>query len=586
MNHDEHRTPPAAPFPGGPAALLPMPMRGPADMAEMLPYLLGFFPDDSIVAVGLQGPSLQQGGVVRVDIPDNPAQWGPVAHDTAALLLELSEKRDRRPDQVLLYLVRDPAGPTEPVGVGEPAGATAPAHPVGPSDSADSAGPADPAEAKSGAPPSGAARPVESLRPLADSLAAAFREAGVAVKESLCVSGGRWWSFLCSRPGCCDPTGTPVRPAHRPSAIAAAAAFAGLAPRGSRRSMVAGLAPVGPPTADIQRQEIERAGPGFLRELASGRAAAVERTGTLITEVMAEFRDGAREVDPQRVARLLLGLQDKLGRDRGAEFAEPDELAVAQRVWRFLVQRCVSPFEHLAAPPLTLLAWTAWIAGDTATARIMLSRALEVDSRYTLAHLLYESINGGLAPERLLESVRDQRAGRIAARPRGSRPTATSGGVGRDLAPQGPALAPAPAAPAAEPSAPPTTAESRGTPESPPAATGPTNDAVGEPPPGQGAGGSDEGGQGEGDSNGGGQGGRAPGRPPAPGRATLRDHRTVGRGGASAPRPAAPGTPAGTRPRSTLPRPVGPTRGTPGPGARQVHDRTAGPLRAHRPGDG
>ncbi|WP_431680810.1 DUF4192 family protein [Kitasatospora sp. KL5] len=402
MNHDEHRTPSAGPLAGPPTTLLPMQMRGPADMAEMLPYLLGFFPDDSIVAVGLQGPSLQQGGVVRVDIPEDPAHWQPVARDIAALLMDLSEKRDRRPDQVLLYLVRDPV---------------------------------DAAEAPGGAPPGGH-RPVESLRPLADRLAAAFRGAGVAVKESLCVSGGRWWSFLCTRPGCCDPSGTPIRPAHLPSPIATAATFAGLAPRGSRRSIVAGLAPVGPPVADVQRQEIERAGPGFLQELAVGRAHTVDRTGALLAEVVAEFRDGAREIDPERTARLLLGLQDKLGRDRGAEFAEPDELATAQRVWRFLVQRCVSPFEHLAPPPLTLLAWTAWLAGDTATARIMLSRALEVDARYTLAQLLYESINGGLAPERLLESVREQRAGR--------RPAAPCTGQSPDGTPQGPVFRPRP----------------------------------------------------------------------------------------------------------------------------------------------
>ncbi|WP_405011323.1 DUF4192 family protein [Kitasatospora sp. NBC_01539] len=399
MTNDEHRTPSGG-VSATTAGVLPMQMRGPADMAEMLPYLLGFFPDDSIVAVGLQGPALQQGGVIRLDIPDDPEQWQRVAREVAALLLELSEKRDRRPEQVLLYLVRDP--------VDAAAGTT---------------------------PPDGGP---ETVRPLADHLATAFREAGVLVKESLCVSGGRWWSFLCRQSGCCDPGGTPIRPAHLPSAIAAAATFAGLAPRGSRRAIVAGLAPVGPPTADLQRQEIELAGPGFIRELAAGRLAAVRRTGLLLAEAMAEFRAGAREIDAERSARLLLGLQDKLGRDRGAEYAEPHELATAQRLWRHLVRRCVDPFEHLAAPPLTLLAWTAWLAGDTATARIMLSQALEVDAGYTLAQLLYESINAGLDPERLRDNVREQRADRAREDP-------PDGGeaAGPD-APPAPASAPAP----------------------------------------------------------------------------------------------------------------------------------------------
>ncbi|GAA1078760.1 hypothetical protein GCM10009663_21040 [Kitasatospora arboriphila] len=561
MNHDEHRTPPAAPVQGLPATLLPTPMRGPADMAEMLPYLLGFFPDDSIVAVGLQGPSLHQGAVVRVDLPDAPEQWAPVARDTAALLLDLSEKRDRRPDQVLLYLVRDPA---------------------------------DPASAQSGAPPGDGPRSAEALRPLADGLAGAFRAAGVAVKESLFVSGGRWWSFLCTRTGCCDPAGTPIRPSHRPSPVAAAAAFAGLAPRGSRRAMVAGLAPVGPPLADVQRQEIERAGPGFLQELAAGRTSTVDRTGEMITEVMAEFRAGAREIDAERTARLLLGLQDKLGRDRGAEFAEPDELAVAQRVWRFLVQRCVSPFEHLAAPPLTLLAWTAWIAGDTATARIMLSRALEVDPRYTLALLLYESINSGLAPERLLASVREQRASRTAQEARAARgapavrPATEPADAGSDAPPAGaqrpavpgpaPAHRSAPGAAATASARPGASGEHRssdhGGPGTDAAPAGAACDSGSEPaaPPAEGS-------------------TPTPGPTPTPaaGRTTARGRRPSGHGSDAAPRPAAarpPGSSPHTPCRTPLHRPVGPAGGRPRPTAPQGHERPTGQWPARRPGGG
>ncbi|WP_051813254.1 DUF4192 domain-containing protein [Kitasatospora sp. MBT63] len=384
MNDERTSTPPGplpdpvpGPLPGlrsDPlAGQLPVRMRGPADMAEMLPYLLGFFPDDSIVVVGLQGPELQQGGVIRVDIPDEPAAWPRVAGDTARLLVELSERRDERPAQVLVYLCRDPdaeVGPGRAVLAG--------------------------------------------LAPLAAALSEAFEREGVGVKESLCVSAGRWWSFLCTGSGCCDPGGTPIRSNLGPGPLAAAATFAGLAPRGSRKAIVAGLAPVGDPEADALREAIEQAGAPFIRELAGpgGRTEAVARTAELLAGAITEFRAGARSIDATRVARLLVGLQDKLGRDRAAEYTEPDELVAAQRLWRFLSRRCVPPFEHLAPPPMTLLAWTAWLAGDTATARIVLSRALDIDPKYTLAQLLHESINGGLMPDRLLESVRQERAGR------------------------------------------------------------------------------------------------------------------------------------------------------------------------------
>ncbi|MFD7644862.1 DUF4192 domain-containing protein [Kitasatospora sp. NPDC059795] len=372
MTADDRTTKPS-PRPGH----LPVRLRGPADMAEMLPYLLGFFPDDSIVAVGLQGPALDQGGVIRIDIPADPESWERTAEESARLLIELSEQRDRRPAQVLLYLCRDPDE-------GTPG-------------------------------PEGGQAMLAELRPLAAALVRAFQDEQVIVKEALCVSASHWWSFLCTGVDCCPPDGTPVRAAHQPSPLAVAATFAGLAPRGSRKAIVAGLAPVGPPLCEVQRRALEDAGPPFIRELAGpdGRHAAVERTDELLASAMAEFRSGARELDTRRTARILIGLQDKLGRDRAAEYVEPHELAAAQKLWRYLVQRCVDPFEHLAAPPMTLLAWTSWLADDPATARVVLARALELDPGYTLAQLLYESLNAGIAPEALLRVVRSERAGRL-----------------------------------------------------------------------------------------------------------------------------------------------------------------------------
>ncbi|KQV21259.1 MULTISPECIES: DUF4192 domain-containing protein [unclassified Kitasatospora] len=376
---------------------VPLQMRGPADMAEMLPYLLGFFPDDSVVAVGLQGPMLQQGGVIRLDIPTDPADWPSVAADTARLLVTLSGQRDRPPEQVLLYLCRDAAEPAAGVG-SEPGSGPG----SGPGGGPGSGGPVDGPGVLAG------------LRPLAEQLAQAFRAAGVLVKESLLVSDGRWWSFLCGGESCCDPAGVPIRSVRLPSPIAAAAAFAGVAPRGSRKAIAAGLIPVGPPEDAQVREAIGRAGPQLIHELSGpgGRLATLERTGVLLAEVLAEFGTGACELDRVRTARLLVGLQDKLARDRAAEYAEPDELIPAQRLWRYLARQCVPPFEHYAAPPLTLLAWTSWLAGDTATARVVLSRVLDLDQGYTLAQLLYESLNGGLHPSELHDRVRQERRAR------------------------------------------------------------------------------------------------------------------------------------------------------------------------------
>ncbi|MFD0405986.1 DUF4192 family protein [Kitasatospora sp. NPDC127116] len=383
-------------------------MRGPADMAELLPYFLGFYPDDSIVAVGLHGPGLHQGGVIRADLPRSPAQWPAAAEETAALLVALSERHGSRPLQVLLYLCQDPG--------------TAHAPPV-----------------------------VDGLRPLAQALRAAFGRRGVAVKESLCVSDGRWWSFLCRGDGCCDAAGNPVRRSPDPGPAAAAATVAGLVPRGSRKAIIGGLEPVGPPEAVAQCDALARA--------EAVDALAREQRIALLDQAVAEFRAGAGELDPDRTAQLLLALRDRLVRDRGVEYARPDELAPAERLWRFLARRAVPPYEGCAVAPLTLLAWTSWVAGDTATARVVLGHVLRLAPGYLLAELLYESLNDGMTPQGLLAAVEAQRRRReeseAAAAPVDEPRPPVGGAPGAEgsppaqEAPSGGAAAPGPAVPGA-----------------------------------------------------------------------------------------------------------------------------------------
>ncbi|MFE6867594.1 DUF4192 domain-containing protein [Kitasatospora sp. NPDC057692] len=285
----------------------------------------------------------------------------------------------------------------------------------------------------------------ERLRPLAERLQQAFEGRGVRVKESLCVSAGRWSSFLCTRQGCCDPAGHPIRRTPGPGPVAVAATVAGLAPRGSRREILAGLAPVGPPAAEAVRSALARAG----ARPAPGRRPSIDRRGheELLDAAVAEFMAGATALDDDRAARLLLALQDRIIRDRAAEYARPDELASVQRLWRFLATRCVAPYESCAAPPLTLLAWASWVAGDDATARVVLGHTLRHHPSYLLAQLLYESLNGGFAPDTLLASVEEERRRRTGREER-ERASAEASAEG-ESAEAGPPSAPPPPVPAA-----------------------------------------------------------------------------------------------------------------------------------------
>ncbi|MFD0328716.1 DUF4192 family protein [Streptacidiphilus monticola] len=92
-------------------------MRTPGDVAEALPYLLGFYPSDSVVALGLQGQRRRQGGTVRIDIPE-PGAYPAAAEEVVRFLTALSEHRDATPDAVILYVCRDP----EPGGEGRASG--------------------------------------------------------------------------------------------------------------------------------------------------------------------------------------------------------------------------------------------------------------------------------------------------------------------------------------------------------------------------------------------------------------------------------------------------------------------------------
>jgi len=386
-------------------------LRTPADLAEILPYLLGFQPTDSVVALGLQGPGLSQGGTLRVDLPA-PRLWPAAAEGVASALLALSERRATGPAAVVLYLCQD-----------------------------------------------GGAAAFERLRPLAHRLERAFEQRGVPVRETLCVSDGRWWSYRCERtPGecSCDPAGTPVtRPGTTP--VAAAAAYAGIRVRGTLRELQEQLAPIGgapeeAPRAAGLRDALDRvSGPLVDQVLAEdGPAQTRQETADLLRAALEEFRAGAEELTPARTARLVLGLQDRHARDRAAEWVEPAELGPAGRLWRYLARSCVGPFRAYAAAPLSLLGWTSWFAQDEVTARVALAAALDAAPGYTFAELLYQAVNCGADPELLRDSLRAERAGHE-ARGAGSPPEPAPPGEAETPSGPGPAGPPAGAGGGSEP---------------------------------------------------------------------------------------------------------------------------------------
>lgn len=360
-------------------------LRSPADLADALPYLMGFHPSDSIVMVALHGDHGRFGGRLRLGIPEDSAEWPEVASQLADCLVRGSEQRGDRAASIVLFLCQDPSETERPAQV------------------------------------------MERLRPLAQRLRTACGALDVPVVEALCVSAGHWWSYCCPGTDCCPADGFTIATSGD-SVMAAAAAYAGINVRGSLRDMEARLVPPATERTAGQARALDMACAELVpRILDVGDCEAVRhRTLTLVGAALERFRatpaDGDARRSDQRddallgdgeAAEIILGLQDRAARDRAAEWMEPPHTDPALRLWRALARRCVGPYEDHAAAPLTLAGWVAWASGDEPEARVALGRALDLDPGYTFARLLHHSVNEGLDPEPLRQCLRQERRQRV-----------------------------------------------------------------------------------------------------------------------------------------------------------------------------
>ncbi|MBO1335786.1 DUF4192 domain-containing protein [Streptomyces sp. VRA16 Mangrove soil] len=359
-------------------------LRTAGELAEALPYLLGFRPDDSIVLVALYKGRF--GGRVRLGIPERPEDWPAVAQELAHCLIGGCERRDGRPDSVVAFLCQD-----------APAQAWAPGQTV-----------------------------VEHLRPLAQLLRTECGALDVPVTEALCLSGGRYWSYCCPRPDCCPPEGSVIA-ADGTSVMAATAAFAGIHVRASVAELKARLAPLQTALVADQTRALDAAAMELVPRIFSGvpREEVEAETLDLARLVLRRLADAPGADDAldadlrddellahDEAAALILGLQDRMTRDRAAEWMEGEEAVVALRLWRALARRCVGGYGEHAAAPLTLAGWVAWSLGDTVEADQALEMALGVDPHYKFARLLNQARAEGVDPEPVRRSLREMRESR------------------------------------------------------------------------------------------------------------------------------------------------------------------------------
>jgi hypothetical protein len=360
-------------------------LRTPAELADALPYLLGYRPEDSIVLAALRDRDGRGrfGGRARLGIPASAEDWAGAAGQLVHGLVTGSERRGVRPEQMVVYLCQEPARGETGRDV------------------------------------------MERLRPLAQQLRVECGALDVPVVEALCISAGRFWSYCCDDEVCCPAEGIPMG-LPGTSVLAAAATYAGIQVRGSLSELRARLLPREDAAAVEQVAALDAAAARLVSRIldAAGRSDVAGETLEMAERVMRRLAEAPpvsgvpaedlrddRLLGSDEAAALILGLQDRTTRDHAAAWMEGDEAGPAMRLWRALARRCVGPYGEHAAAPLTLAGWVAWSTGDELEAREALAMALGADPDYLFARLLHQACNEGLDPESIRRCLREGREG-------------------------------------------------------------------------------------------------------------------------------------------------------------------------------
>jgi uncharacterized protein DUF4192 len=242
--------------------------------------------------------------------------------------------------------------------------------------------------------------PEDVVLPVLGLTAARIENHGIHLQEALRAEAGRYWSLLCGDVTCCPPEGRSYDPGSHPAA--AAMTGAGLTAHPDREALARTLQrPAG--IADAVARSTEQARMRLAR-LAAGGEAAGERDPKLratrigrsqVQEAIRHYRTGARIDSVAHLAWLAVLLSDIRVRDDAWARMTPAHRDDHCRLWTDVLRAAAADF---VPAPASLLAFTAWQAGNGALAAMAVDRALTADPGYSMAHLLASAIEAALPP--------------------------------------------------------------------------------------------------------------------------------------------------------------------------------------------
>ena len=276
----------------------------PESLLAIVPGLLGFVPQASLVVIGTEAPHDRIKVTLRYDLPDPPGAG--VSADIAAHAVGVIGS------QRLATLVA--------VGYG----------------------------------------PGSLVDPVAGALGAAARTAGIDVLDILRVEDGRYWSYFCADRDCCPAAGMPFDPAAH--SAAAALASAGNRVLADRAAVAARVAPLGGIAAESMRQATRRAerhaGQLLAKVRKSSRIGAARRLIAAeglnaVGAMIATYRAGGKYTTDYQIAWLTVALRDLRVRDDAWARMDPAYQDAHRRLWIDVTRRAQPGY---VAAPAALLA--------------------------------------------------------------------------------------------------------------------------------------------------------------------------------------------------------------------------------------
>lgn len=306
-------------------------LTSPHDLLAAVPFLIGYHPENSLVLIALSDDAI--GMAMRVDLPRD------IAAESYDLLASHFIRESADGAFIIAYV---PEGSD-----GEPA--------------------------------------------LINTSAALMR-AGIAVRETLIVSAGRYRSLMCTDSECCPPAGNPI-PDIDSSRIAAEHVIAGHPmPFANVAGLVQSIAAL-PSSSDAE----------WVNEVAQFCVAPesvdlnqLQRDGaTAVIDLAGEYQAGRCAEDRELAARVLGRLSDIQVRDFALGSHNDDTTDFYWAMWRELL--LIAPCGFVA-PVASIFAALAYERGEGALAHKALDRALVDDENYSLALLLRRVFTAGWPP--------------------------------------------------------------------------------------------------------------------------------------------------------------------------------------------